>query len=203
MHSGVILAGGRSTRFGEADKAVADLGGTPMIRRVANRIVPVIGELVINCRSDQTDAIRESMDGYGLPVSYAVDDVPDRGPVAGIRNGLAAAAGRYAFLVACDMPFVDSDLAAHLFDRAASHDGAVPRRESGWYETTQAVYRVEAMRGACESALQEDNPRILDPLEDLDYVAVPEAEFADLTSPETFENLNTRAEFEAAQDRFD
>lgn len=201
MNSGVIVAGGRSTRFGEADKAVADLAGTPMIRRVADRIAPVVDELVINCRPAQTDAIRSAMDGYPLAVAYAEDDVPDRGPVAGIRNGLAAATGQYAFVVACDMPFVDPDLANYLFERATSHDAAVPRRESGWYETTQAVYRVTAMRGACESTLEEENPRILDPLEELDYVVVEESEFSAIASAETFENVNTREEFEAARDR--
>lgn len=201
MHSGVILAGGRSTRFGTDDKAVAALGGTPMIRRVADRVASVVDELVLNCRPDQTDAIRDAMDGYPLPVAYAEDEVPDRGPVAGIRNGLAAADGRYAFVVACDMPFVDPDLATYLFDRATSHDGAVPRRESGWYEPTQAVYHVDAMLAACESALEAGDPRILDPLEELDYVVVEESEFSAITSTETFENLNTRAEFEAARDR--
>ena len=201
MNSGVIVAGGRSTRFGETDKAVAALAGTPMIRRVADRIAPVLDELVINCRPAQTDAIRDAMDGYPLSVAYAEDDVPDRGPVAGIRNGLAAADGEYAFVVACDMPFVDPDLATYLFDRATSHDAAVPRRASGWYETTQAVYRVTAMRDACELALEAGNPRILDPLEELDYVAVAESEFSAIASTETFENVNTMAEFEAAQDR--
>ena len=50
MRSGVVVAGGRSTRFGAPDKAVADLGGTPMIRRVADRIAPAVEELVVNCR---------------------------------------------------------------------------------------------------------------------------------------------------------
>jgi len=203
MNSGVIVAGGRSTRFGETDKAVADLAGTPMIRRVADRVAPVVDELVINCRPDQTDAIRDAMDGYPLAVAYAEDDVPDRGPVAGIRNGLVASTGQYAFVVACDMPFVDPDLANYLFERATSHDAAVPRRESGWYETTQAVYRVSAMREACESALETGNPRILDPLEDLDSVAVEESEFSAIASAESFENVNTMAEFEAAQERLE
>lgn len=201
MKSGVIVAGGQSTRFGEGDKAVADLGGTPMIRRVADRIEHVVDEQVINCRPEQTDAIREAMAGYPLTVDYAEDTVPDLGPVGGIRNGLAAAEGRYAFVVACDMPFVDPDLAAYLFDRAASHDGAVPRLDSGWYQTMQAVYRVDAMRRACDRALEEGTPRILDPLDELDYVVVEEAEFSAITSTQTFENLNTVEDLEAARDR--
>ena len=203
MRSGVVLAGGRSTRFGDSDKAVAELAGTPMIRRVADRLVGVVDELVVNCRPDQTDAIREAMAGYPLDIIYAEDDVPDQGPVAGIRNGLAAATGSYAFVVACDMPFVDPDLASFLFGRAESEsaDAVVPRLESGWFQTTQAVYRVEAMMRACERALESENPRILAPLDELDVLVVEEDELTDVTSLESFENINTRAEFEAAARR--
>ena len=202
MDSGVIVAGGRSTRFGDTDKAVAELAGTPMIRRVADRIEAVVDELVVNCRPEQTDAIRDAMDGYPLPVTYAEDEVPDRGPVAGIHNGLESAAGRYAFVVACDMPFVDPALAAYLFERAAGHDAAVPRLESGWFQTTQAVYHAEAMTGACERVLEAaENPQILAPLEELDYVVVEEADLETVTDLETFENVNTKAEFDAAQER--
>jgi molybdopterin-guanine dinucleotide biosynthesis protein A len=203
MDSGVIIAGGRSTRFGDTDKTVAEVAGVPMIRRVADRIAGVVDQLVVNCRPEQTDAIQAAMEGYPLDIAYAEDEVPDRGPVAGIYNGLGRASGRYAFILACDMPFVDPALASHLFERAKSHDGAVPRLESGWFQTTQAVYQVEAMHRACETALELENPRILAPLEELDYVVVEESELRTVASLETFENINTREELEAAEQRLE
>ena len=203
MRSGVVLAGGRSTRFGERDKAVADLAGTPMSRRVADRLTDVVDELVVNCRPDQTEAIRAAMSGYPLEVAYAEDDVPDLGPVAGIRNGLEGVSGTSAFVVACDMPFVDPALVSFLFKRLdeTEADAVVPRLESGWFQTTQAVYRVEPMIRACEIALETDNPRILAPLDELDVAVVEEAELTDVTTLESFENINTREEFERAARR--
>jgi molybdopterin-guanine dinucleotide biosynthesis protein A len=201
MHSGVIIAGGRSTRFGDTDKAVAELAGTPMIRRVADRLSAVVDEVVVNCRSEQTEAILAAMEGYPHTVTCAEDEVPDRGPVAGIQSGLEQADGRYAFVVACDMPFVDPALATHLFAAVESYGAAVPRLESGWFQTTQAVYHVEAMARACASALETENPRILAPLEELDYVVVEQSDVETVTDLETFENINTRAEFEAAHER--
>lgn len=203
MRSGVIIAGGRSTRFGEADKAVAELAGTPMVRRVADRVADVVGEVVVNCRPEQTPAIREAMSGYGLDVGYAEDETPDLGPVAGIRNGLSAAGGEYSLVVACDMPFVDPALVGYLFERARGRDGAVPRLGDGWFQTTQAVYRTEPMCRACDAALERDDPRILAPLEGLDYVVVEEDELEAVASVGSFENVNTREEFEAARDRFE
>ncbi|MFA9415452.1 molybdenum cofactor guanylyltransferase [Natrinema sp. HArc-T2] len=200
--TGVVLAGGHSSRFGDGDKAVADLAGTPMIRRVVDRLAPLVDELVVNCRDEQVAAIETALEG-GHEVTFAVDPVPDRGPMAGIMTGLRVATGEYAAVVACDMPFVDPDLIAHLFDRAVGHDAAVPRLDDQWFQTTQAVYRAEPMAAACERALERDERKIIEPLFDLDYVVVDEAEIRDQAPLSTFENVNTREEFEAVTRRLE
>ncbi|GAB7008796.1 molybdenum cofactor guanylyltransferase [Halorubrum trueperi] len=138
MTTGAIVAGGRSTRFGDADKSVAELAGVPLIRRVADRLAgaddpippgasraasgdPAVDDLVINCRPDQRDAIADALDGHPLPVRWALDDELDLGPVAGILNACQAAPGEYVALVACDMPFVDPAFVASLVSDAAGH----------------------------------------------------------------------------------
>ncbi|MCL7417857.1 MAG: molybdenum cofactor guanylyltransferase, partial [Halalkalicoccus sp.] len=114
MPDGVVLAGGHSTRFGEADKATADLAGTPMIRRVGDRLEGVTDRLVVNCRADQTAAIGRAFEGYPNPVEIAEDPDPDEGPMAGIRTGLRATRSEYAFVAACDMPSPDPALIRSL-----------------------------------------------------------------------------------------
>lgn len=200
MSAGVVIAGGRSTRFGEHDKAVAPLAGTPMIRRVVDRIVDCVDELIINCRTEQVDAIESALEGGPSP-TFARDETPDEGPVAGIATGLSAADAEYAFVVACDMPFVDPEFVEYLFERAQGHDAAVPRPDE-WFQTTHAVYRTDAMATACERALERGDHRVVEALFDIDYVVVERDEITTRTSMETFENLNTRAEFEAAEERF-
>ena len=201
MPSGVIIAGGRSTRFGDDDKAVASLAGTPMIRHVAERIEPAIDELLVNCRSEQVDAIGEALAGYELSVTFAEDERPDLGPMAGIRTGLRAVDTEYAFVVACDMPFVDPSLATYLLERADGHDAALVRLDDQWFQTTQAVYRAAPMADACDRALDRGDRRILEPLFELDYVVVDDPELRDVTDERTFENVNTQSEFEDAARR--
>ncbi len=65
--------------------------------------------------------------------------------MAGIATGLGAVDSEYAAVVACDMPFVDPAFLDYLFERAASHEAAVPRPDE-WFQTTQAVYHAEAMQ---------------------------------------------------------
>lgn len=198
MQAGVIIAGGRSTRFGDTDKAVAELAGVPMIRRVADRLVEVIDRLVVNCRKPQVRPIEQALESYPKPTDFAEDPEPDLGPMAGIRNGLQAASADYAVVVACDMPFVSPDLVAYLFSRGQGHDAAVPVTGDGWYQTTQAVYQSAAMAEACNEALSAGDSRIVDALFNLDYVEVPEAEVAEHADLRTFENVNTQDDLVAA-----
>jgi len=82
--SAVVLAGGYSTRFGDADKATASLDGEPLVRRVVERVAPAVDEVVVNCRAEQRTPIGQALDG--LNYRFAVDPVPDGGPVAGVRT---------------------------------------------------------------------------------------------------------------------
>jgi molybdopterin-guanine dinucleotide biosynthesis protein A len=200
MRAGAIVAGGRSTRFGDSDKAVADLAGTPMIRRVADRLGRVVDELVVNCRNDQVEAIEAALSDHTLDPEFALDEDPDQGPMAGIGTALGAVESEYAAVVACDMPFVDPPFVEYLFERAESHEAAVPRPDE-WFQTTQAVYHADAMADACRRALDRGEHRIVEALFELDYVVVEREEVFEHTTEATFQNLNTREEFEAAAER--
>jgi molybdopterin-guanine dinucleotide biosynthesis protein A len=170
--AGVVLAGGRSTRYGEGDEALADLAGTPMLRRVADELRTRVESLVVNCRPERTDALREAMAGH--PSRSGSPRIPGRTSArsAASETGLRAVADHeYAFVVACDMPFLAAGFVAHLFDRAAGHDAAVPRVDE-WFQTTHAVDRADAMAAACDDALDRGEGKVLAALEQVEYVVV-------------------------------
>lgn len=194
--SGVIVAGGRSVRMGGAEKTVVDVGGTPLIRRVADRLSAATEELIVNCRADQREAIAEALEGRDP--RFAIDEVPDRGPVAGILTGLEAADTAYCAVVAADMPFLDPDLIAYLFERADGHEAAVPR-PAEWFEPLHSVYKTEPSIAACERALEKENPRIIEPLSTLDRVVVDRDELLAHGSLESFESVDTPEDIEWAE----
>lgn len=193
---GVIVAGGRSTRFGERDKVLAELAGIPMIRRVAERLSMVVDTLILNCRADQTAAIERVL--AGLEVEFAEDTDPDSGPMAGVHTGLRALDTDYAAVVAADMPLVEPRFLSHLFDRTAGHDAAIPRHD-GWLQPTQAVYRTDTMADACATSLSRGDRALRAALSSLDPVVIEEAELPDHVAPATFTNANTPGEFAAAE----
>ncbi|MFC7188050.1 molybdenum cofactor guanylyltransferase [Halorubrum yunnanense] len=216
MTTGAIVAGGRSTRFGDRDKAVAPLADTPMIRRVADRLAatddpvppgaaraaggdPVVDEFTVSCRPDQRGSIAAALEGLPLPVTWALDDEPDLGPTAGIRNACRAAASDYVAVVACDMPFVDPGFLASLREDAGGHEAAVPRLDDRWLQTTQAVYCADAMAAACDRALARGDRKVVAPLAELDRAVVDDETIRSRTTERTFTNVNTREELAEAE----
>lgn len=101
---GAVLAGGRSSRFG-SDKALAPLGGKPLIAHVVDALRPQVAQLLICGRQWDDHAWVEDRPG------------PNLGPLGGINAALQYAArhGFDAVLTApCDVPKLPSDLAARL-----------------------------------------------------------------------------------------
>ncbi len=214
--SGVILAGGRSTRFAGADKALVEIAGTPMVRRVADRLGRVVDEVVVNCRTEQREAIRAAIDGCSTPTRIALDDHPDEGPVAGMYSGLAAANGDLVAVLACDMPavvpsFVDALFSVATGDRrldspsvpaagltpsgdSPPYDAVVPISPEGWYEPLQAVYRRVPTYRACERALERGDRKALAPLDSLSWTSVGESVINAHNAGVGFKSVDTRAD---------
>lgn len=150
--TGVVLAGGRSRRFGEADKALAKLDGTALVGHVVRALAGVVSRVVVNCRPDQREpfgaAIAEA--GVDATVEFALDEEPDEGPLAGLRTALAAVETPYAAVLACDMPLVTAETLATLCARARDTGETVVPRTDGGFEPTCAVYHVPTARRAAD-----------------------------------------------------
>ena len=200
--AGVVVAGGRSTRMGDREKAIVDVAGRPLVARVAEALSGVADELVVNCRPDQRDAIASALGDRSR--TFAVDKEPDRGPVAGIATGLEATDAGYAAVVACDLPFLDTALVEYLFERAAGADAdvAVPK-PNDWFEPLHAVYRPAPMAGACRAALAEGDVRIIEPLFSLKHVVVERSDLLAHGSLASFESVDTPADLADAADRLE
>ena len=196
--SGVIVAGGRSVRMGETEKTVVDVAGTPLIRRVADRLLDAVDRLVINCRDDQRAAIEDALSG--TDPTFAIDPEPDRGPVAGIATGLEAVTTEYAAVLAADTPFLNPGIVSYLFERAAGREAAVPR-PGDWFEPLHAVYKSGPMIEACHRALESPDPRVIEPLSSLDYTVVDRRELLEHGSLDSFESVDTPADLEWAIER--
>ena len=192
--SGLILAGGRSTRFGGGDKAIKPVDGQPMICRARDALkASGVDEIIVSVRDEAQRALQAPVLHEHLP--FVVDELHEIGPMAGLLAGLSAAHGEYVVVVACDMPFISPEIIFLLLQAAEGHDAAVPVREKGYVEPLHAVYRREPAIAAIKKATGAGNSRVaavLHYLVDVVYVPVESLRKID---PElrTFANIN-RAE---------
>jgi molybdenum cofactor guanylyltransferase len=117
----IIMAGGDSRRMGR-DKAGLQLGEQTLIEHVASALKPVFRTVQVSVRRHRPD----------IDLPQIGDLVPDGGPLAGLCAALAqvASAGTEAtawiFLVATDMPFLQSRLIERLAQERDGFDAVVP-----------------------------------------------------------------------------
>lgn len=154
--TGIVVAGGYSTRFGDREKALAELDGRPMLRRVVDALSAVTDEVVVNCRPAQQEAFAAALPGLESDVRYVLDEETDSGPLAGLLNGLAAVDTELAVVLGCDMPLVERDALRALIDQArqSNADAVVPQTDGG-PEPLHGVYRVDPARKAARAVLDD------------------------------------------------
>lgn len=115
--SGIVLAGGRSSRMGR-DKAWVELGGKPLVVRTLEAIRPVVHEVVVVTNEPEKYA--------KLDVRAVRDTIPGEGPLIGLQSGLKAIRNPWAFVATCDMPFLTTDFVYFLLRQTVRFDAVVP-----------------------------------------------------------------------------
>ena len=188
--TGVIQAGGKSTRMGGRPKALLELGGRRIIERVLDAVRPVVDDVLI---------VTNTPDLYGfLGVPMVPDAYPEHGSLGGIFTGLAAASGDAAFTVACDMPFLHPEVARLVVERAGEGDVVIPR-VGAQLETLHALY-AKACLPSIETRLKAGRLKIVGFFEDVRVVEIDEAEVARHRAPDVvFMNVNTPEELARAR----
>ncbi len=128
--SGVILAGGKSSRMG-TDKALLKLGQYYVIERIADTLRTMVDEVVI---------VTDRSKRYAKYGDRTVSDImPGHGPLGGIHAGLVQAAHPWMLVTACDLPFISVPVARLMIECAADYDAVVPRYR-GYAEPLYALY---------------------------------------------------------------
>ncbi len=117
--SGIVLAGGRSRRFG-ADKLTAEVGGRPLLHHAITALAAVSREVIVVVG---TDAVPPLPRGIRVPLHVIRDEVPGAGPLGGLVTGLREALGSIVVLAGGDMPSLVPDVLRELAAQAAA-DGA-------------------------------------------------------------------------------
>lgn len=179
--TGVILAGGRSSRMG-SNKALLPYRGGLFIEAIHRRMSALFPEvLLVTNTPEQYDF---------LPCRKAGDLFPDMGALAGLHSGLYHSRTEHVFAVACDMPYLDDRLIRYLVGRRHRGDVVIPEGEVG-LEPLHAVYARECLPHM-EASLRANRRRIISFFDRVQIVAI-EKNICNAFDPSfrCFSNINT------------
>lgn len=180
---GLVIAGGRSLRFG-GEKAVATFAGKPMLLWAVDRLARACDSVAVNARPGTEAA--QLAHSQGLHVLHDLPGDPD-GPLAGVHAGLAWArsAGAQSLAVSpCDVPLLPDDLYVRLMTAAGS--GAALVETSEGRQPLCAIWPVTALPTITSALAGGAHPPTWRMLEELG------AHKFRVDPPELFANLNTR-----------
>jgi len=188
----IILAGGRSSRFG-CSKAFEPVGGKSLIQWVIDRLTLLSKEILIVTAESGNFAYSPS------PVIKRVIDIyPGKGPLGGIYSGLVASSCSRAIVVACDMPFVSVALLDYMAQFIPAFDVVVPRMKE-MVEPLCAIYSKNCVVPI--QRLLERNELAIRELFSAVRVKYVEEDDIDRLDPEhlSFFNVNTKADLDKAR----
>lgn len=131
----VIMAGGRSTRFG-TDKACAGFGERTLLGEVAASLESAGFHVEVSTG----DLAHEAL---GYPI--ILDRERFGGPLRALRDILEAPGKERILLTACDTPLLAPALARSLWESSAGFDITVLERETGEPSPLPGVYSVNAL----------------------------------------------------------
>ncbi|MDU0458058.1 MAG: molybdenum cofactor guanylyltransferase [Geobacteraceae bacterium] len=148
--TGVILAGGQSSRMG-SNKALLPFQGGRFIEAIYRRFSEMFPEVLLVTNNPGQYAF--------LPCRKVPDLYAGMGALAGLHSGLEHAASPHIFVAACDMPWLNSALIMRLAGLRDTADVVIPQGENG-LEPLHAIYGKQCL-GPMEESLSADRRRIV------------------------------------------
>lgn len=185
--TGVILAGGLSTRYGGVPKGLERVHGVRIIDRVRAALEPVVDDLLLIANDDAA--------GTWMPgVRWERDVLRDVGSVAGIHAALVHAASP-VLVVAWDMPFVPTPLLAALRDAGHDADASVPESDSRRGVEPLCAYYTPACVSAIARRIAGGDRRVIAFYDDVRVARLTADRVARFGDPSLlFMNVNTPEE---------
>lgn len=194
--TGVILAGGKSTRMGQ-DKAELQLHNDSLVQIAFNRL-SVIFDNVFIVRS--TPLQSSELNKRVIPDIY-----PGMGPASGIHSALTHCSDEMYFILSCDMPFFSTNSVKFICEQSRGYDVTVPIHNGRIYPAS-ALYNKNALY-AFEKAISPSNDQKQEKRKSLSLNNILHdlnVQYLDMTkSPAGFKelelfNINTPEDYEYA-----
>ena len=189
MRTGIVLAGGRSSRFG-GDKLAAELDGRSLLASAVAAVAPLVDGVLVAAPRPPESLLEAAV--ADVPVTLVHDRDPFAGPLAGLVNALDTAVdpdpvADLAIVVGGDMPRLVPAVLRSMLDRLAADptiDAVLLGRPQSLVDTERQpprravlplAVRVRAATRAAAEAIDSDDRSLQALVERLAHVEIPPA----------------------------
>ncbi len=114
--TGIILAGGKSSRMGK-DKGYCTLKGKPMVMYAVDLLSQICDTIIISSNNPDYEE-------FGYPVIS--DEIKNIGPIGGIYTGLIHSKSEHNFFLSCDTPKVSEHLVNYILSERENFEIVIP-----------------------------------------------------------------------------
>ena len=128
--TGIILAGGKSSRMGR-EKGLVEFRGKPLIQFEIDLLLHFTDRILISSGNPDYGSFKLEM----VP-----DDVLGLGPAAGLASALRNSETLWNVVLACDLPFLEPELIDFLLVNTSGFQAVIPCHDGG-NEPLAGLYR--------------------------------------------------------------
>lgn len=145
--SGVILSGGLATRYDGTEKALIQVGGVRILDRIYEIYAELFDEIIL--------VTNTPLKFLQWDLVIVPDLFPIRSALTGIHAGLFFMTNPYAFISACDTPFLKKELVETVIANIETKIDIVMPETSSGFEPLCAVYSKRCLKPAHQNLEQE------------------------------------------------
>jgi len=189
--TGVILAGGLSTRFNGKNKALFPIRDKPLLNYIYNVYKELFEEILL--------VTNDPVEYLDWDLEIVTDIYPIRSSMTGIYTGLFYSKHPYVFVSACDTPFLKKELVETILAGIDSKtEMVVPETHLG-LEPLCAVYSKKCLK-SLEHCLNHEKLKIMKCLKKMPIKKITEQTLLQL-DPDLFSffNINTPEDLDKAE----
>lgn len=154
----VVLAGGKSSRFG-SNKIFFKIGGSTMLEWVLRAAFNSnANEIILSVKSAELNISKE----FNSKLKIVSDEIDDYSPLVGIMSAARAASNEDIIVIPADSPLVTSNFLnlLHKYLEQINVDGVIPIWKDGKIEAIHAAYKKSEVLLASEKLISIKDYRV-------------------------------------------
>lgn len=180
--TGVILAGGKSSRMGGEPKGLLSYKGKTFVELIFTTLTEICAEVIISANSERYNS-------FSYPV--IADKHLDIGPLGGIHSALQFSGSELNIFVPCDMSFVDLGLLKSMVGSASGFEAVVP--ELHGKITTMPLLLRKGTLSSVEAMIRENQKKVFTLIQNISYARVKWCSAG--TESLATKNINSQTDF--------